>query len=100
MRERLIGARTAVWIGGLIIAVGLAVGAALWLLLPSIINLIASQASETTGLVHLVLVEHKAQLVQLIFGSLVVVLLIFAPHGLAGLGKQWRKRRSASQGEA
>lgn len=87
-------------VGGMGSLGGSLVGAALWLLLPSIINLIASQASETTGLVHLVLVEHKAQLVQLIFGSLVVVLLIFAPDGLAGLGKQWRKRRSASQEEA
>lgn len=86
-------------VGGMGSLGGSLVGAALWLLLPSIINLIASQASETTGLVHLVLVEHKAQLVQLIFGSLVVVLLIFAPDGLAGLGKQWRKRRHTGQQE-
>ena len=85
-------------VGGMGSLGGSLVGAALWLLLPSVINLIASQASETTGLVHLVLVEHKAQLVQLIFGTLVIVLLIFAPSGLAGLGKQWRERRESKQG--
>jgi len=94
-------------VGGMGSLGGSLVGAALWLLLPSIINLIASQANETTGLVHLVLVDHKAQLVQLIFGLLVVVLLIFAPDGLAGLSKQWQKRKrntdssaSAHKGEA
>jgi branched-chain amino acid transport system permease protein len=85
-------------VGGMGSLGGSLVGAALWLLLPSIINLLASQASETTGLVHLVLVEHKAQLVQLIFGTLVIVLLIFAPSGLAGLGKQWRDRMQSKRG--
>jgi len=85
-------------VGGMGSLGGSLVGAALWLLLPSIINLIASQAGETTGLVHLVLVEHKAQLVQLIFGALVIGLLIFAPGGLAGLGRQWRERRTAKRG--
>lgn len=86
-------------VGGMGSLGGSLVGAALWLLLPSVINLIASQASETTGLVHLVLVEHKAQLVQLIFGTLVILLLIFAPSGLAGLGKQWRERQRTKRGE-
>jgi branched-chain amino acid transport system permease protein len=72
-------------------------GAGVWLLLPSVIQLIAAQASETTGLVHWVLVENKAQLVQLIFGSLVVALLIFAPAGLAGLAEKWRNSRHAKQ---
>lgn len=85
-------------VGGMGSLGGSLVGAALWLLLPSVINLIASQASETTGLVHLVLVEQKAQLVQLIFGTLVIMLLIFAPSGLAGLGKQWRERRLSKRG--
>lgn len=84
-------------VGGMGSLGGSLVGAAIWLLLPSVINLIASQASETTGLVHLVLVEHKAQLVQLIFGTLVIVLLIFAPGGIAGLGKQWRERRQSQR---
>jgi branched-chain amino acid transport system permease protein len=85
-------------IGGMGSLGGALVGAALWLLLPSVINLMASQANETTGLVHLVLVEHKAQLVQLIFGTLVIGLLIFAPAGLSGLGKQWRERRLSRGG--
>ena len=85
-------------IGGMGSLGGALVGAALWLLLPSVINLVASQANETTGIVHLVLVEHKAQLVQLIFGTLMIVLLIFAPGGLAGLGRQWRERRLSKRG--
>ncbi len=84
-------------VGGMGSLGGALVGAALWLLLPSVIQLIASQASETTGLVHLVLVENKAQLVQLIFSSLVIALLIFAPSGLAGLAQKWRQPRRLKQ---
>ena len=36
--------------------------------------------------------EHKAQLVQVIFGTLVILLLIFAPGGLAQIGRQLRSR--------
>lgn len=85
-------------VGGMGSLWGSLVGAAVWLLLPSIINGFASQAGETTGLVHLVLVEHKAQLVQLIFGGLVILLLIFAPGGIAGVGRQWRDRLFAGRG--
>lgn len=85
-------------IGGMGSLWGSLVGAALWLLLPSVINGIASQAGESTGLVQLVLVEHKAQLVQLIFGSLVILLLIFAPGGIAGMGKQWRDSLVSKRG--
>ena len=76
----------------------LLVGAALWLLLPSIITGFASQASDSTGFVRLVLVEHKAQLVQLIFGMLVILLLIFAPGGVAGMGRQLRNRLATWRG--
>ncbi len=86
-------------IGGMGSLWGSLVGAALWLLLPSIINGFASQAGETTGLVHLILVEDKAQLVQLIFGGLVILLLIFAPGGIAGMGKQWRDRIASKRGQ-
>lgn len=85
-------------IGGMGSLWGSLVGAALWLLLPSIINGFASQAADTTGIVHLVLVEHKAQLVQLIFGGLVILLLIFAPGGIAGMSSQWRDRLFAKRG--
>ena len=86
-------------IGGMGSLWGSLVGAALWLLLPSVINGFASQAGESTGLVHLVLVEHKAQLVQLIFGGMVILLLIFAPGGIAGMGKQWRDRILSKRGQ-
>ena len=81
-------------IGGMGSLAGSLVGAALWLLLPSIITGFASQASGATGLVKLLLVDHKAQLVQLIFGVLVILLLIFAPGGVSGLGRQIRDRLS------
>ena len=85
-------------IGGMGSLPGSLVGAALWLLLPSIITGFASQASDSTGFVRLVLVEHKAQLVQLIFGMLVILLLIFAPGGLAGMGRQLRNRLATWRG--
>lgn len=86
-------------IGGMGSLGGALVGAALWLLLPSIITGFASQAGGSTGLVHLLLVENKAQLVQLIFGTLIILLLIFAPSGIAGIGQKLRLRFS-NQGAA
>jgi branched-chain amino acid transport system permease protein len=82
-------------IGGMGSLAGSLVGAALWLLLPSVITGFAAQANGSTGLVHLLLVEHRAQLVQVIFGMLIILLLIFAPGGLAGIGKQLRARWAA-----
>lgn len=79
-------------IGGMGSLPGALVGAALWLLLPSIITGFASQAAGSEGLVKVLLVDHKAQLVQLIFGMMVILLLIFAPTGLAGLGRKFRDR--------
>lgn len=87
-------------IGGMGSLGGSLVGAALWLLLPSVISGFATQASDSTGIVRLLLVEHKAQLVQMIFGVLIIVLLIFAPGGIAGIGHKlrhrWSSRRDAS----
>ena len=82
-------------IGGMGSLAGSLVGAALWLLLPSIITGFATQASGSTGLTRWLLVENKAQLVQLIFGLLVILLLIFAPGGMAGLGRQIRERMAS-----
>lgn len=82
-------------IGGMGSLPGALVGAALWLLLPSVITGFASQAAGSEGWVKLLLVDHKAQLVQLIFGILVILLLIFAPTGLAGLGRRLRERWSS-----
>ena len=86
-------------IGGMGSLPGALVGAALWLLLPSVITGFASQAAGSEGLVKLLLVDHKAQLVQLIFGVLVIVLLIFAPTGLAGLGRRLRERLTSRRTE-
>ena len=84
-------------IGGMGSLAGSLVGAAVWLLLPSIISGFASQAGDSTGLVRLLLVDHKAQLVQVIFGMLVILLLIFAPEGLAGIGRKLRQRFAAAR---
>ena len=86
-------------IGGMGSLAGSLVGAAVWLLLPSIISGFASQAGDSTGLVRSMLVEHKPQLVQAIFGMLVILLLIFAPGGMAGMGKQLRSRLAAWRGK-
>lgn len=79
-------------IGGMGSLPGALVGAALWLLLPSVIGGMASQVTDATGIVKSMLVDHRAQLVQLIFALLVIVLLIFAPGGLISLGQQLRAR--------
>ena len=79
-------------IGGMGSLPGSLVGAAVWLLLPSIITGFAGQGGEATGILHRMLVDNKPQLVQLIFGSLVILLLLFAPGGLAGIGRQLRSR--------
>ncbi len=86
-------------IGGMGSLPGSLLGAAVWLLLPSIISGFASQASDSTGLLRSVLVEHKPQLVQVIFGMLVILLLIFAPSGIAGMGAKIRNRISAWRGK-
>ncbi len=79
-------------IGGMGSLAGSLVGAAVWLLLPSIITGFASQASDATGLMRVLLIDHKAQLVQVIFGMLVILLLIFAPGGIASMGAKLRNR--------
>jgi branched-chain amino acid transport system permease protein len=77
-------------IGGLGSLSGSLTGAAVWLLLPSIISGFAADAGGSSELARKIFVEHKAQLVQVIFGLLVIVLLIFAPGGMADLGKKVR----------
>jgi branched-chain amino acid transport system permease protein len=85
-------------IGGMGSLPGSLVGAAVWLLLPSIITGFASQAGDSTGFMRSLLVDNKAQLVQVIFGMLVILLLIFAPGGMAGIGRQIRDRLATAQG--
>lgn len=86
-------------IGGMGSLSGSLVGAAVWLLLPSIITGFASEATDTTGLLRRILVDNRAQTVQLIFGMMVILLLIFAPGGIAGLGRQIRNRLSGGRSQ-
>ena len=87
-------------IGGMGSLPGALVGAAVWLLLPSVITGMASQMGDSTGLLRSAFVDHKPQLVQAIFGSLVVVLLIFAPWGMAGMASRIKARLSALWGKS
>ena len=75
-------------IGGLGSLGGSLVGAAIWLLLPSILSGLAPQGGDASGWMGALLVDHKPQLVQAIFGLLIILLLIFAPGGVAGLGQK------------
>ncbi len=74
-------------IGGMGSLGGSLVGAAIWLLLPSIITGFAAQGG-ATGFFN----DHRAQLVQVVFGTMVILLLIFAPGGIAQIGRQLRAR--------
>jgi branched-chain amino acid transport system permease protein len=85
-------------IGGLGSLVGSLFGAAVWLLLPTIISGLASQAGSSAGPLQSLFVEHKPQLVQMIFGLLIILLLIFAPGGLAGIGRKLRDLLSVRGG--
>lgn len=86
-------------IGGMGSLPGALVGAAVWLLLPSVITGFASEVGSTTGLTHRILVENRPQTVQLIFGALVILLLLFAPTGIAGMGRRLRNRLVVWSGE-
>ena len=79
-------------VGGMGSLAGAIVGAAVWLLLPSVIAGFASEIGPMPGFLGTVLNEGRAQFVQLVFGLLVIVLLIFAPGGLVGLGRRLRDR--------
>lgn len=77
-------------IGGLGSLGGSLVGAAIWLLLPSILSGFAPSGGGG-GFIATLLVDNKPQLVQAIFGLLVILLLIFAPGGVAGLGRKLKE---------
>ncbi|MGS0743032.1 branched-chain amino acid ABC transporter permease [Glaciimonas sp. GG7] len=79
-------------IGGMGSLAGSVAGAAVWLLLPAVITGFATHAGAGSGEIGQFLLNSKPQLVNLVFGLLVVVLLIFAPGGMAGLGLQLRRR--------
>ena len=82
-------------IGGMGSLAGSVCGAVIWLLLPAVISGFATHAGGSAGVVGQFLLNSKPQLVNLTFGLLVVILLIFAPGGMAGLGVQLRKRFSS-----
>lgn len=82
-------------IGGMGSLGGSLAGAALWLLLPSVITGFAGQIGDSAGFIGRLLTDNKAQLVNLVFGMLVILLLIFAPGGIAGLSRQLRNRLSS-----
>ena len=82
-------------IGGMGSLPGSLVGAAIWLLLPSIIAGLSPDSSYENAFLSKLLVENRAQLVQLIFSLLVIVFLIFAPGGVAGLSTSLKNRWSA-----
>jgi branched-chain amino acid transport system permease protein len=79
-------------IGGMGSLTGAAVGAALWLLLPAVITGFATQAASSGAAWAQLLSANKPQVVNITFGLLVVLLLIFAPAGLVGIGKQLRTK--------
>lgn len=82
-------------VGGVGSLAGALVGAALWLLLPSVIAGFAAEVGPLPGVAGLLLGERRAQFVQLIFGMAVIVLLIYAPDGLVGIGRRLRDRIAA-----
>jgi len=75
-------------IGGMGSLSGSLFGAAIWLLLPSIIGGVSPQSISDNPFLAQLLVENRAQLVQLIFGLMVIAFLIFAPGGMAELGRK------------
>lgn len=85
-------------IGGMGSMAGGVVGALAWLLVPSVLWGLAGELNATGGgMVAKILAESRSQVVNLIFGILVILLLIYAPTGLVG---GWRRlvrkfRRSA-----
>lgn len=86
-------------IGGMGSLPGALAGSALWLLLPSVITGVAAEAAGGAGFFGKVLSDNAPQLVNLTFGLLVIVFLIFAPTGIAGLANRLRghfaRRRAA-----
>ena len=79
-------------IGGMGSLRGAIIGAAVWLLLPTIITGFANQAGESAGVIGKLFLDNKPQLVNLVFGTLVILLLLFAPGGINGIGRQLRDR--------
>jgi len=84
-------------IGGMGSLWGAVIGAAIWTLLPAIITGFVTQAQGSSQLVQSLLANSKPQLVNLIFGVTVILFLIYAPDGIAGMGKRLRQRFTAKR---
>ena len=78
-------------IGGMGSITGSILGAVVWLLLPSLLGGLAQELKGSTNMLAVLIVDHRPQLVNLVFGLLVIVLLIFAPEGLMSAGRKIRK---------
>ena len=78
-------------IGGMGSLSGSVLGAIVWLLLPALIGGLATELKGSDLALARIIVEHKPQVVNLVFGSLVAILLIYAPDGLAG---GWRRLKA------
>ena len=74
-------------VGGMGSIGGGVLGAVVWLLLPSILMGAAAEMKSTHGALAQLVLANPPQIVNLIFGILVALLLIYAPHGLIGV---WR----------
>jgi len=82
-------------IGGMGSLWGAVIGAAIWTLGPVIITGFVTQAQGSSDWVQTVLANSKPQLVNLVFGVTVILFLIYAPDGIAGIGKRLRQRSAA-----
>lgn len=72
-------------VGGMGTVGGGVIGAIVWLLLPSVLMGAAMEMKSGPGGVAQFLLANRPQVVNLIFGSIVALILIFAPHGIAGV---------------
>lgn len=79
-------------VGGMGTIGGGVIGAIVWLLLPSILMGAATELKSGPGGFAQFLLANRPQVVNLIFGSIVALILIFAPHGIAGfLRSLWQR---------
>lgn len=79
-------------VGGMGSLWGAVIGAAIWMLVPSVISGLITQVQGSSDQLYNLLSNGKPQLVNLVFGLLVIVFLIRAPGGIAGIGRQLRNR--------
>lgn len=86
-------------VGGMGTVGGGVIGAIVWLLLPSVLMGAATEMKSGPGGFAQFLLANRPQIVNLIFGSIVALILIFAPHGIAGFlrGRMQKLTRMVSR---